>query len=68
LQEDTTMPTTTYGPFSFDGVSVKGPKEYMAARGVKLLDAILADEDAGYDRVAALDPQGLLGLGPGRGP
>jgi hypothetical protein len=49
------MITTTYGPFSFDGVSVQGPKDYMNARGVELLDAILADEDAGHDPVGYPD-------------
>jgi hypothetical protein len=40
-QEDSTMHTTTYGPFSFDGISVKGPKDHRNARRVELLDAIL---------------------------
>jgi hypothetical protein len=34
LQEDSRMQTTTYGPFSLDRVSVKGPKDYMNARGL----------------------------------
>ncbi len=48
-QEDTTTLTTTYGPFSFDGVSVRSPADYLAARGNALLDAILADQDDGYN-------------------
>src|SRR5262249_44201943 len=48
LQEDTTLHTTC-GPFSFDGVSVQGPPDYRNARGVELLDAILAEQDAAYD-------------------
>ncbi len=43
------MTTTTYGPFSFDGISVQGPKDSMEERGLDLLDAILAGEDDGYD-------------------
>jgi hypothetical protein len=43
------MPTTTYGPFTFDGISVQGPKDYLEARGLALLDAILSGEDQGFD-------------------
>jgi hypothetical protein len=39
----------TYGPFTYDGISVRGPKDYLEARGVRLLDAILAGEDAASD-------------------
>jgi hypothetical protein len=45
----TTATTTTYGPFSFDGFEVRGPKAYMDERGLALLDAILAGEDVGKD-------------------
>jgi hypothetical protein len=43
------MLTTTRGPFRFDGISVGGPQDYMAARGLALLDAILSGEDQGFD-------------------
>jgi hypothetical protein len=35
------MPTR-YGPLRFDGVTVDGPPDYMAARGNVLLEGLLA--------------------------
>jgi hypothetical protein len=43
------MLASNYGPFRFDGISFTGPKDYLDARGLALLDAILAGEDAGYE-------------------
>jgi hypothetical protein len=43
------MLPTTFGPFSFDGISVQGPKDYLEARGLALLDAILSGEDQEFD-------------------
>jgi hypothetical protein len=49
--------TTTYGPFSFDGINVRGPKAYMDERGLALLDAILAGDDPLYDPGAYPDEE-----------
>jgi len=42
------LQTIRYGAFTWDGRAVCGPKDYMDARGVALLDAILAGEDEGF--------------------
>jgi hypothetical protein len=42
------MPTTSCGPFTFDGVLVTGPQPYFAVRGVEVLDTILAEQDPGF--------------------
>jgi hypothetical protein len=43
-----------YGVFSFDGVNVDGPKDYLVSRGNVRLDAILAGTAEWEDEASVL--------------
>jgi hypothetical protein len=55
------MTTTTCGHFSFDGIRVQGPADYLEARGLDLLDRILAGEDSGLDLAGHVNEAAVLG-------
>jgi hypothetical protein len=44
----------TYGVFSFDGIRVAGPKDYLVSRGNARLDAILAGAQEWEDDLSVL--------------